>query len=573
MALSLTASGQEAAPAPAETPAQRDARMAWWRDARFGMFIHWGIYSVPAGTYHGRKIDGIGEWIMHNAKIPVAEYAEYAKRFNPVKFDAETWVKTAKDAGMKYIVITSKHHDGFAMFGSKASPYNIVDATPFQRDPLRELADACRKHDIKLGFYYSQAQDWHHPGGAAFGGHWDRAQDGDMTAYLEKVAVPQVREILTNYGPGVPAVLWWDTPADMTRQRAELLTPLLALRPDIITNNRLGGGFDGDTETPEQFVPATGFPGRDWETCMTTNDTWGYKSYDQNWKSPQELTRTLIDVASKGGNYLLNVGPTSEGEIPAASVERLRTVGRWMAANGEAIYGTSASPFKALAWGRCTQKPGRLYLHVFDWPNDGKLVVPMTGHVTRAHLLAGEGKLLPITASGESVTIAVPKEAPDAIASVVVAEVEGAVQPVYHEPVVSQPEQGPFRLTAAAAQVDGSTAKLESSGLNANIGYWTNADDCVHWNARFTRPSTFKVGIVQACPLDSAGSEYRVKVAGQTLSGRVSDTGGWQNYRTVDLGEVTVEAPGTYRVEVRPTKMPGLAVMNLRALELTPAGK
>src|SRR3954466_14751347 len=296
-----------------ETLADHDARMKWWREARFGMFIHWGIYSVPAGVHKGKEMGPrIGEWIQQEMKIPVAEYAEYAQQFNPVKFDGDAWVRLAKEAGMKYIVITSKHHDGFAMFKSAASPFNIVDATPYHRDPLKELAAACQREGIKLGFYYSQAQDWHHAGGAARRGRWDPAQEGDMTEYIKNIAVPQVREILTKYGP--IAVLWWDTPDNppfmMTRERADLLAPLLKLQPGIITNNRLGGGYMGDTETPENRVPATGYP-RDWELCMTMNDTWGFKSYDTNWKSGEQLIRQLVDTASKGGNLLLNVGPTS----------------------------------------------------------------------------------------------------------------------------------------------------------------------------------------------------------------------------------------------------------------------
>ena len=260
--------------------------MKWWREARFGMFIHWGVYSVPAGTYKDKKISGIGEWIMNNGKIPVAEYKAYAKEFNPVNYNPDEWVRLAKEAGMKYIVITSKHHDGFALFDSKVTDWDIVDATPYGKDLLKPLAQACKKHGIKLGFYYSQAQDWNHAGGAANGGHWDPAQDGDMNEYIQKIAAPQVREILTNYGD--IAVLWWDTPTDMTRQRADMLQPLIELQPGIITNNRLGGGYPGDTETPEQFIPATGFKDRDWETCMTMNNTWGYKSYDNSWKPRKE---------------------------------------------------------------------------------------------------------------------------------------------------------------------------------------------------------------------------------------------------------------------------------------------
>ena len=233
--------------------------MAWWREARFGMFIHWGVYSVPAGTYNGKQIPGIGEWIMNRGKIPMAEYQAYAKEFNPVKFNADEWVKTAKNAGMKYIVITAKHHDGFAMFDTKASPWNIMQATPFGRDPLKELAAACKKYGIKLGFYYSQAQDWNN-GGSASGGKWDPAQQRDMDDYIDKIAVPQVKELLTHYGE-FPAVIWWDTAIDMNSNRAAKLVELLKLKPGIIYNNRLGGGFKGDTETPEQIIPATGYSG------------------------------------------------------------------------------------------------------------------------------------------------------------------------------------------------------------------------------------------------------------------------------------------------------------------------
>ena len=425
-----------------------EERMQWWRDARFGMFIHWGIYSVPAGVYQGNDVPGIGEWIMHNANIPVAEYAQYATQFDPTNFDAMQWVKIAKAAGMKYIVITAKHHDGFAMFHSQVDGYNIYDATPWHRDPLAELAAACRKENIRLGFYYSEAQDWHHPGGAAANKHpandvdaqhhWDSAQKGSMDDYLDHVAVPQVRELLSNYGPDTPAVLWWDTPVDMTPERVAKLLPLLKLKPGIITNNRLDAHhLTGDYDTPEQRIPTNGLAG-DWETCMTINGTWGFKSNDHNFKSAETLIHNLIDIASKGGNYLLNVGPTSAGEIPQPEVDRLAQVGDWMQVNGDAIYGTSGSPFgHPFAWGRCTQKitgdKTLLYLHVWDWPTDGKLTVPnLKSPVAKAYLLKtnwlGLHETLSTASDANGVVISVPGTAPDKISSTIVLEIHGTPQ-------------------------------------------------------------------------------------------------------------------------------------------------
>jgi alpha-L-fucosidase len=567
-----SASLAKAAPedaAPPETKQQRDQRMAWWREARFGMFIHWGLYAVPAGTWNGKQIGGIGEWIMHNARIPVKDYEKLTAQFNPVKFDADQWVSIAKNAGMKYIVITSKHHDGFAMFHSQASPYNIHDATPFKRDPLKELAEACRKQGIKLGFYYSQCQDWHHPGGEAIGGHWDKAQNGDFDAYLQEVAVPQVKEILTNYPI---SVLWWDTPTGaMTKERAAQLAALLKLRPGIIHNNRLGGGFAGDSETPEQFIPPTGFPGRDWETCMTLNDTWGYKSYDNNWKPAEALIRNLIDIASKGGNYLLNVGPTAEGLIPAASVERLAEVGKWMKVNGEAIYGTSASPFKKLPWGRCTQQTGKLYLHVFDWPKGDLLVPGLKNRVTKAYLLADASRAaLPVAATESGVSVKLPADAPDKIASVVVLEIEG--QPELAAYALAQAADGSIALSAGDAALHGAL-QLESGHGKDNIGFWTNQNDWVSWDVTVKKPGKFDVELVYACENAAAGSEFTIAAGEEKLAGKVEGTGGWGNFVTRKLGAITLSQAGRSTISVKATAMPHGAVMNLHAIALKPVAQ
>lgn len=438
-----------------------DSRMQWWKDAKFGMFIHWGIYSVPAGKWGDRTT--YGEWIMHSAKIPRAEYAALAQQFNPTQFNAEEWVKLAKDAGQKYIVITSKHHDGFAMFGSKATPYNIVDATPFKRDILKELAEACRKHDMKLGFYYSQAQDWYHPGGAVSGNvDWDETHKGDMAKYVEEIAIPQVKEILSNYGD--IAVLWWDTPTNMTKEMAQKLADLTKPYPNLITNNRLGAGMGGDLETPEQFVPATGFPGRNWEVCMTMNGHWGYNAWDDRWKSTEDLLRKLIDIVSKGGNFLLNVGPNAYGVIPEVCQQNLREMGNWLKMNGEAVYGAQASPFPYLSWGRATRKGQTLYLHVFDWPADGKLNVPFGNKITKAWLLADKKSVLKVNPAKDKSTIQLPAYAPDKIASVIAVEFAGEplVQPV--------PSQGAKVIAT-------------SSGENVSAVNLTDGDPKNRWQA------------------------------------------------------------------------------------------
>ena len=426
-----------------ETKAQRDQRMRWWREARFGMFIHWGLYAVPAGEYNGKRSDRIGEWIMEWANIPRADYEKFATQFNPVKFDAKEWVRIAKNAGMKYIVITSKHHDGFAMYGSKVSNYDIVDATPYHRDPIKGLAAEAKKQGLTFCFYYS-ILDWHYP--AAYvdapgkdptaGNRTTKMKPGGKEEYL-KYMKGQLRELITTYDPGV---LWFDGEWQewWTEQDGkELYQYVRSLKPNIIINNRVGRGrqgmqgmsktdqqYAGDFGTPEQQIPANGLQGVDWESCMTMNTTWGFKFYDDKWKSPEVIVRNLIDIASKGGNYLLNVGPTAQGLIPEQSVARLAAVGNWMKVNGESIYGTTASPFSTqLLFGRATSKPGRIYLHVFDWPTDGNLHVPAWGKtVKRAYLLTNPKSSLKFAHGNEGLTVQVPLQAPDPIATVVVLE-------------------------------------------------------------------------------------------------------------------------------------------------------
>jgi alpha-L-fucosidase len=428
---------------PATTPdPAREARLAWFREAKYGLFIHWGLYAIPAGEWKGQAVPGIAEWIMHRARIPVREYEALARQWNPVEFDAEAWVRLARDAGTKYIVITSKHHDGFALFRSKASAFNVFDATPFRRDILQELAAACARAKMPLGFYYSQAQDWHEPNGA--GNEWDFGPDErkDFDRYLREKAEPQVRELLTRYGP--VALVWFDTPRLMTPERAQRFTELVrSLQPECLIDGRLGAAGDyvstGDNVIPSKVGDEA------WETPATINHTWGYKKDDHDWKSPGDVTFKLVDIVSKGGNYLLNVGPMANGVIPAPSQDVLRTVGRWLKTNGEAVYGAGPTPFgeelgEPSATGasdlrgnplflsrneyRYTTKPGRLFVTFFREPRVPFALPPMRNAVKRAYRLA-DGQPVEVNVEEGRTLLHVARPILDPMATVVVVEIEG----------------------------------------------------------------------------------------------------------------------------------------------------
>jgi alpha-L-fucosidase len=471
---------------------------------------------------------------------------------------------------MKYMVITSKHHDGFALFDSKVTDWDVVDATPYGKDVLKPLAKACAKHGMKLGFYYSQAQDWNHPGGAAAGGHWDKAQDGDMDQYIRTIAVPQVKEILSNYGP--VAVLWWDTPMDMTPARAEMLLPLIRLQPGIIINNRLGGGYGGDTETPEQHIPATGFKDRDWETCMTMNDTWGYKSYDNNWKSVETLLRNLVDIASKGGNFLLNVGPTDEGLIPPESVRILGEVGKWMAVNGDSIHGTTHSPWKRLPFdGRATVKGNTLYLHVFQWPDGGLKIAGLKDEVAAVKALDPSIRLgkHQCTREDEQIILSIPTpENPDPVDTVVAVSFTEPVQLDLAPMTIRQADDGSVALKASDATPQGNQIRYESD--KDCLGFWSDQNDWASWNFKVAKPGTFDVEIALACERGVGGSEYVVAVADQQLKGNVEDTGSWTAFKTEMLGTLSIDKAGKYTLSIKAVSKPGMAVMNLRSIVLKP---
>lgn len=442
---------------PQQKKLSHDEKMAWWREAKFGMFIHWGPYCLYGGVYNGfNQRRGGAEWIMNRCKIPVREYRAKASTFNPTKFDAEEMVLTAKNTGMKYIIFTTKHHDGFAMFKSKASNFNIVDYTPFKRDIVDELAKACRKHGLKLGFYYSQTQDWCNPGGGTIRkemregwanpdsvaidqftkanlGGWDCLQRSvSIEDYFKNVALPQIKELLTNYGD--VAVMWWDTPHRISKEVAQEITDELAKYPQVITNDRLKRpDFPGDYKTPEGRIPkAKDIERVDWETCMNIGTSWGYKSWENKWKDAETVIRNLNTIAARGGNYLLNVGPDPTGTIPAPALNCLKQVGDWMKVNSEAIYGTQRSEVFP-KWGECIRKDEKknsvYYLSVFKWPKDGKLIFETPHKVKKATLLADQSTLK-FSKTDKGVVINVPSQAPDKIATIIKLELGVKLPPV-----------------------------------------------------------------------------------------------------------------------------------------------
>ncbi len=460
-----------------ESNKDRDARMEWWEEARFGMFIHWGLYAVPAGEWKDETHHA--EWIRTTAQIPVDTYDQLINEFNPVNYNPDDWVSMAKDAGMKYIVITSKHHDGFCLFDSKYTEFDIM-STPYKKDLLDQLATACRKEGIKICWYHS-IMDWHHydymPRRS-----WETdrtAEDADFEIYMEYMR-NQLKELIENYGD--ISVLWFDGEWEETwtnEYGKDLYNYVRNLQPDIIINNRVDkgrsgmagltreGDYAGDFGTPEQEIPATGLPGIYWETCMTMNNHWGWNKHDDYWKSTTDLIRKLTDIASKGGNFLLNIGPKPDGTFPEESKIRLKEIGEWMDVNSDAIYGTMASPFKSLDFGRCTQKNingnTRLYLHVFDWPENHELIIPgiYNKPVNSWFLADPSQKECEVFRREDALIVQLPETHIDTINTIVVLDVEGT-------PDISNP---PVILTDHAIFVDSAIVMTTSDRENVEIKY------------------------------------------------------------------------------------------------------
>ena len=535
-------------------------RIAWWEEARFGMFIHWGVYAIPAGKWKGKAIEGIGEWIMRRAEIPAAEYEQLASQFNPVKFDADAVAKLARDAGMKYLVITAKHHDGFAMYDSPCSDYDIVDATPYGKDIMADLSKACQKYGIRLCFYYSQDQDWHDPN--ASGNNWDfDPATKDFAHYLENKAKPQVRELLTQYGP--IGLIWFDTPVSISLEQSQSLSRLVhGLQPNCLVSGRVGNGVGDYGSLGDNQIPTGRLEGY-WETPATLNDTWGYKTDDHNWKSVKTLLHLLVELTSKGVNYLLNIGPRADGSVPMPSINRLRAIGEWMNTNSEAIYGTKATPYPyEFPWGGITQKGNRLYLLFTTWPGEHFTLLGLRNRVTNATLPADKKAHIDVSQTRDSdcdiLTLRLP-ECPDPNVSVVALELDGA--PDVDQTALQQTD-GSITMIASMANLhtpeSGTQIRIGETGV---IQDWFDTSNWIDCDFKVFKPGTFEIRVhtstLRRVREWTGGHEVRVDIAGSTFRKTItpdvwSDSPKAQYFpeAATIIGQVQLDNPGLHTIEV-----------------------
>ncbi|MBC7365045.1 MAG: alpha-L-fucosidase [Candidatus Aminicenantes bacterium] len=468
------------------------SNLKWFQEARFGLFIHWGVYSQI-----GRE-----EWARELLHIPWKEYQKYARSFNPVNYQPEEWVKLAKEAGVRYIVITSKHHDGFCLFDSAYTENDVMGAR-IKRDLLGELVQACRKENLPIGFYYS-IMDWYHPDYLPRRS-WEKdrpAAGADFKRYVAYMK-NQLRELVEKYQP---VIMWFDGEWEHKNEDYDALgigQMLRQLKPDILINDRLFNRAPGlgDFGTPENYVPATGLRNEDgslraWEVCMTMNfNGWGYNHYETEFRNAPQLIRQLIEIASKGGNFLLNIGPRPVGTIQPEFVERLRQIGAWLKVNGEAIYGCQPSIFEKLPFfGRCTTKGNKLYIHVMGWPQDKKLLLPgLKNKVQKVYFLANQQKLN-YGRKGNDLLIKLPEEPIDSVATVVVVEVEGQPQaaPFRIKPDTDGKLELPVYLSEIKSQM-GQRAYLDYFYRTTMLTNWQNVNDYPEWEFELDQSGTYEL--------------------------------------------------------------------------------
>ena len=569
------------------TTTTKTDRLGWWREARFGMFIHWGVYSALAGEWRGHKVEGYAEHIQRIAKIKRDTYLEeVVKPFNPSSFNADEWVRAAKETGMGYIIITAMHHDGVAMFDSKADDYNVVKSSAFGRDPLRELKTACDKHDIKLGVYYSHAIDWSLSGDPRFP---EPNGAERRKACVDRKALPQMLELIRNYQP---AILWGDTPHQNPQElNLQILAALRKEDPKLILNGRIAGSAYGDyhttTDRPAEFGPMTAPEETDWEAIPTTNESYGYHAHDKSHKPPAHFIQLLAKAAARGGNLLLNIGPKGDGTFAAEDREILDAIAKWWKVNGDSIRATERTPLAPQSWGESTLKGNTLYLHVFDWPKDGKLLVGgLDAEFSHVSLLAEPKTQLVFERIGPDLQITLPNDPPDSANNVILLNCK------------ARPKGNPTQLlqTNTTNKLSVFTAELlgpldrkgwslgKGTSITSHAKGWKSKDCSVLWKTRLTQPATFQAtihydapaadkakietdgGAITAKGQQTYGGSFSVLIGNQTLKGTVSQAG--MNV-ALDLGRISLE-PGKHDISIKADEITGKELMLFKSLTLTP---
>ena len=558
---------------PTRPPLDDQARLEWFKDAKFGIFVHWGAYSVI----------GRHEWARHRFQIPQAEYDVFARQFNPVNFDAEKWTGLFEKAGAKYVVITSKHHDGFAIYRSKVGDYDI-EVTPYKGDPLKDLAKAAPRHGLRLGFYHS-IMDWHHPAYLPRR-TWeviDPNKPGNNSQYVDYMK-EQLRELLTGYGD--VAMIWFDGEWEHTlanpKRDDEVYSFIRMLQPNTLINDRLyerKPGNKADFGTPEQFVPATGVKSPDgkdalWESCVTINmDSWGYNKYETDFKTERDLIRMLVEVVSKGGNLLLNIGPKPDGTIQQEFVTRLEAMGEWLKVNGESIYGTKASPFTRMPFfGRATQKGSNLYLQVFAWPQNGQLRVPGLKNLVHSAYLLADPKKTPLgwRRDGADILITVPKTVPDERVSVVALRLDGP--PIVDAFVIQPGENGLITLGVESSEIETrfeQRAKKENALGHVYLTNWTRPDDIPTWNFTVPKAGRYKVEISYGATRAAKDKEFLVGIGDKSVGGKIVETGNDWVFQSHQLGTLNLQA-GAQTLQVKSGNSQGLGGVSLESVILIP---
>lgn len=559
---------------------QQHPNIQWFKDAKFGMFIHWGLYSKLAGDWKGKRYYGSGEWIMNQAKIAVKDYKKVAEEFNPVKFNADEWAQLAKDAGIKYMVITAKHHEGFAMYDSKVTDFDIVDATPYKKDPMKALAAATAKRGIQFGFYYSQFQDWYEPDGGR--NTWDFEESKkDYQKYYREKAVPQLKELLTNYGP--LGMVWFDTPGGMTKEQTQtFINELRVLQPKSLFSSRVGQGLGDYRDFGDSEVPSTPIKGP-WESIYTHNDSWGYIKHDMNFKTPEEIIRLLANVASKGGNLMLNVGPDGEGNIPVYSIKFLRETGKWLEKNGESIYASTYGLIPAQPWGVSTSKPGKQYLHVWRRPANGQLLIPgFKGKVTKVFGL-NDQKAVSWRKEGNDLWLTMPQFDEAAANTVFVLEYTGKLDDYdLNVPVTVSDQFKRNEVEAVFATIQGNT-KIQGLTYSHYYGDWKHTTcitdmwdvaDETSFHIRVVEPGDYKITLQYSCSAENAKQEGSMKVNGQEFLFRTLRTSDFDNKAPLPfidhtIATTTFSKAGNYTVVVRPLQN-GKELFKLKSVLLEP---